>query len=172
MTYAIYLDINRCSGCQACMVACMDQNDLMIENKEETWRQVFTVEDGRFPEAKTSYLSFSCLHCQDAPCIPACLTGAISRENSLVVLNSALCVGCHMCLIACPFGIPRFDKNEKMQKCTMCKERIEEGLEPACVRVCPTEALKFEVIDELEVEKEGREPENWSPLANYLKLDN
>jgi len=173
MAYALYLDINRCSGCQACVVACMDQNDLMIENNTDgSWRQVFAIEGGGFPENEISYLSFACLHCQDAPCIPACLTGAISRENGFVVLNSALCVGCHVCLTVCPFGIPRFDKNTKMQKCTMCKERIEEGLEPACVRVCSTKALKLKIIDELDIEKDESDQKSWSPLVHYLSVEN
>lgn len=158
MHYAFYLDVNRCVGCQACAVACMDQNDLEMEHGLDAWRQVFTVESGSFPDVKTNYISLSCMHCQDAPCLMACPTGAISREEhtGAVLVNSTLCIGCHSCSLACPFGIPRFGRDGKMQKCRLCIERVGAGLEPACVRTCPTRALKFGPANELAGQVETR----------------
>ena len=125
MDYSIYVDIKRCTGCQACVVTCMDQNDIKVEKGETSWRQVFRVEDGSYPETKVLYVPLACLHCQEAPCLIACPTGAIGKkETGTVFVNAALCIGCHTCSIVCPFGVPRFGYDGKMQKCTLCLERV------------------------------------------------
>ena len=145
MSHAFFLDVNRCTGCFTCAVACMDQNDLEVGGPEPTaWRQVFTVETGSGTDARLRYISLACKHCEDAPCLMACPTGAIARETGtrVVKVNGELCIGCHSCSIACPFGVPRFGKDGIMQKCDLCSARLEAGLEPACVRACPTKALK------------------------------
>ena len=80
MSYALRLDLDRCVGCMACAVACMDQNDLEMAAEPTAWRQVFTVESGAYPEARLRYVSMACMHCEDAPCRVACPTGAISRD--------------------------------------------------------------------------------------------
>jgi anaerobic dimethyl sulfoxide reductase subunit B len=144
MSYAFYLDLERCTGCFACTVACMDQNDLDVGAEPTAWRQVFAVENGEYPEASLRYVSLACMHCEDAPCVLACPTGAAHREadTQVVAVASDLCIGCHSCAIACPFGVPRFAADGKMQKCDLCSERLRYGLEPACVRACPTRALR------------------------------
>ncbi|WP_422393250.1 4Fe-4S dicluster domain-containing protein [Neomoorella humiferrea] len=85
------------------------------------------------------------------PCLSACPSGAIYREERVgaILVEPSICIGCHSCSLACPFGIPRFGEDGKMQKCRLCVERIEAGLEPACVRTCPTNALKFGSINQL-----------------------
>jgi anaerobic dimethyl sulfoxide reductase subunit B len=135
-------DASRCSGCYACVVACRDQNDAV---SDVALRSVARYEDGSFPDAGIAFFSLACLHCGDAPCIMACPTGALARRSAdgVVDLNRDLCVGCHSCLLACPFGAPRFADDGKMVKCDLCKIRVENELEPACVRVCPTRALGF-----------------------------
>jgi anaerobic dimethyl sulfoxide reductase subunit B (iron-sulfur subunit) len=143
--HAFYLDTNRCVGCFACTVACMDQNDLDVgPDAAGAWRQVFSLESGVGGEARIRYVSLACMHCEDAPCLMACPTGALGREvgTQVVAVNAALCIGCHSCSIACPFGVPRFGKDGTMQKCDLCSARLENGMEPACVRVCPTKALQ------------------------------
>lgn len=143
--HAFHLDVNRCVGCFACTVACMDQNDLEVgPDATGAWRQVFSLESGSGVEARIRYVSLACMHCEDAPCILACPTGALGREpgTRVVRVDAELCIGCHSCSIACPFGVPRFGKDGIMQKCDLCSARLENGLEPACVRVCPTKALK------------------------------
>lgn len=151
MTMALLVDVKRCSGCQACVVACLDQNDLFDIRRQNFWRQVDKIENGSFPEVKVSYISLTCMHCQDTPCIIGCPTGAIFKEEEtgIIGVRKEICIGCHSCSLACPFGIPRFDKNGKMEKCQMCRERVHHGLEPACVHICPTKALKFGEINEL-----------------------
>jgi anaerobic dimethyl sulfoxide reductase subunit B len=145
MKHYLRLDLHRCVGCMACAVACMDQNDLDIGASPVAWRQTYTVESGAYPEARIQYVSLACMHCEDAPCRAACPTGAIYRDHATqaVCVDAALCIGCHSCAIACPFGVPRFGRDGRMQKCDLCSARVERGLEPACVRVCSSKALGY-----------------------------
>ncbi len=156
MEKTIYLDIERCVGCGACVIACMDQNDIYPEKGQIAFRTIYQLEDGHHPATEIFYMSVACMHCEDSPCITGCPTGAISRDakTNAVVVNKDLCIGCHSCALACPFGVPRYDMDGKLQKCTMCTERVEAGLKPACVRVCPFDALKFEPINELQEDKQ------------------
>ncbi len=144
---AFSFDVNRCTGCMACVVSCLDQNDL--PGGAVSFRHVTKLEQGAFPSAKISFLSLSCQHCGDAPCLMVCPTGAISkRDDGVVVVNRSLCVGCHSCVLACPFGAPQFEHGT-MSKCDFCHARMDFGMEPACVSVCPTNALGFGNIEEL-----------------------
>lgn len=156
MNKAIYLNIDLCSGCGACAVACMDQNDIFPEKGQPALRRIYQIESGEYPSASIQYVSASCMHCQDSPCVVGCPTGAMARDDrsGAVTVNKELCIGCHSCALACPFGVPRYDRDEKMQKCGLCKERVEVGLEPACVRVCPMGALKFDSANRTQGEKE------------------
>lgn len=151
MNYSFYLNIKRCVGCQACAVACMDQNDLNPEKEQNAWRQVFTFESGEFPVVKFTYISLSCMNCQDAPCLIICPTKAIKREDNtgIILVDAVRCIGCHSCSMVCPFGVPRFGRDGKMQKCCLCVDRVKRGMEPACVRTCPTKALQFGLLNEL-----------------------
>src|SRR3990172_8223873 len=112
MSHAFYLDVDRCTGCFACAVACMDQNDLEIGPEPTARRQVFKGETGAAPDARLRYISLACMHCEDAPCLMACPTGAIARESGtrVVKVTSDLCIGCHSGSLGCPFGVPRFGK--------------------------------------------------------------
>jgi anaerobic dimethyl sulfoxide reductase subunit B (iron-sulfur subunit) len=164
MSHAFYLDVDRCTGCFACAVACMDQNDLEVGVEPIAWRQVFTLATGAGPDARLRYVSLACMHCEDAPCLMACPAGAIAREPGTGVVGVAaeLCIGCHSCSIACPFGVPRFGKDGTMQKCDLCSARLESGLEPACVRVCPTRALRQGDPNALGLEVERKAAERFA----------
>ena len=145
---AFSFNVRDCSGCMACVVACQDQNDL--KSGDISLRQVTCWEQGVYP-ASVAHISLSCMHCGDAPCLMACATGAIFRhpETGVVDIDRDICIGCHSCELACPFGAPKFAGDGKMIKCDLCIVRIEHGMEPACVHTCTTGALKFGPADEL-----------------------
>ncbi len=145
MKHIFVFDENKCSACSACMMGCLDQNDTDIEAGDLCFRQTF---DTEVPLADGStyfaYLSTACMHCVDAPCIPACPVGCISKdpETGFTVYDNTNCIGCRSCAMACPFGAPRYRKSDgKMEKCDGCNERVKAGLKPACVRACSFGAL-------------------------------
>jgi anaerobic dimethyl sulfoxide reductase subunit B (iron-sulfur subunit) len=138
----------------ACVVACQDQNDFTV-GETVAFRHVTKHEAGTSPEAQIVHLSLSCQHCGDAPCIVVCPVGAISRRaaDGVVLVDRNLCVGCHSCELACPFGAPKFPEDGKMAKCDFCNVRRDQGLKPACVRVCPCQALDYGPIESLSEKK-------------------
>ncbi len=170
MNLGFRLDIERCSGCFACVVACMDQNNLNPEAGDPAFRQVVRVERGgrqqvpqqvpqQIPQPmQIRYVSLACMNCESAPCELACPTGAISRDpmTGIVYVRAEACIGCHSCSMACPFGVPRFGADGRMQKCDLCLERVAAGHEPACSRVCPTGALQFGDVNELTAQQLAR----------------
>lgn len=138
MRWEFQFDERRCAACGACAVACMDEHDTDLAAGEPALRTVRVVEC----EPRFRFLSESCLHCGDAPCIRACPRGCLRKnELGLTVSDSAGCIGCRRCLRACPVGAPKFGPDGKLRKCDGCASRLAAGLEPACVRTCPTGAL-------------------------------
>ena len=149
-----YFDQTRCSGCYTCILACKQWHS--IEHEAKDWRRVETLESGTYPDLKVSFLSPSCLHCKNPPCLSACPASAISKrkDNGVVQVDSVLCLGeshCGLCRDACPYGIPVFgaDPEGKMEKCDLCVERVKEGRRPICVEACPMGALDSGPVDEL-----------------------
>jgi anaerobic dimethyl sulfoxide reductase subunit B (iron-sulfur subunit) len=147
------LDISRCSGCMACMVACFDQNDMPANGS--SFRHVSRIETGVFPSVKIRYVSLACMHCGEAPCVSICPVGALSKrpDNGIVELDRDHCIGCHACATVCPFGAPQFPEGTTMKKCDFCVARVMNGLEPACVRTCTTKALGFGPLEKLTAER-------------------
>jgi len=145
----IYINEQACIGCHLCEVYCRLQhartNDLVKAYKKESPRPLPRL---RVDECGIVSLSVRCQHCADAPCINACITGALSRDplTSLVNVEEERCIGCGTCALVCPLGVPKLDTaQKKMVKCDLCQgEEI-----PACVANCPNEALVYvEVPDE------------------------
>ena len=148
MKYEFELNKNRCIACGACSIACMDQHDTDLEAGDHPFRVVRALEDLSSPDKPSVYLSSGCLHCDNAPCIAACPTGCLMKnEMGLTVYDTTLCIGCRSCAMACPYGAPTFRYDGKMEKCDGCYARLEHGLLPACVRVCPTKALTLKEIN-------------------------
>ncbi len=139
---AFILDLGKCVGCGACVLACR------LENRcapEVSWRRVLTLNLERYPGAPTYHLSLACHHCTRPACLSACPAGAYAkRSDGVVLLRTELCLGCRYCEMACPFGAPSYDEAAGvMTKCHLCIHRIDTGLQPACVSACPTAALSF-----------------------------
>jgi formate dehydrogenase iron-sulfur subunit len=164
-----FTDTTTCIGCKACEVACKQWNDLPAEepfdlrdglsydNTRElsasTWRHVRFVELLDSSDAGNGWLFMSdvCKHCTHAGCLDACPTGALIRtEFGTVVLQPDVCNGCGYCIPACPFGVVGRDPDDgRAAKCTLCYDRLEDGLEPACAKACPTDSIQFGEHDEL-----------------------
>ena len=130
-----------CSGCLACVVACIDQHYAETEADALSCRihEKVTTETGL-----VRYTTRACHHCADAPCVKVCPTEALYvNDMSLVIPVREKCIGCRACVSACSFDIPRFDGEGKLVKCDGCATRQAHGMLPACVRTCNTGALKL-----------------------------
>ena len=157
MQRGFYLDTNRCTGCYSCVAACKNWNDVPPKvnavpgTQGPKWRRVSSIESGAYPDATIVKVSFACMHCGDPPCKAVCPTGAITKraEDGIVLVDRDKCIGCHYCFFACPFGVPQFGEDGLMQKCNYCLDRVEQGLEPACVDTCPAKAIQAGTMEEL-----------------------
>jgi len=151
----LYFDQTRCTGCYACAVACKDWHD--IPAGPVNWMRVPAIEHGRFPNLFLAYLASPCYHCANPPCALACPVDAISKRESdgIVVVDREKCRGnkeCRtLCLNACPWDAPQFGPEEgaKMQKCDLCRERLERRQQAICVEACPMYALDVGPLDDL-----------------------
>jgi Fe-S-cluster-containing dehydrogenase component/DMSO reductase anchor subunit len=126
------------------VVACQEQNNNPPDVK---WRQVGEIEGGEFPQTRRFYLSMSCNHCQDPSCLNGCPVDAYYKDEKtgIVLMKDNACIGCQYCTWNCPYGAPQYNPERRMvTKCDMCHGRIAEGRNPACVEVCPSQALTIE----------------------------
>jgi len=172
-----YTDTTVCIGCKACEVACKEWNQLPAKNggvntltgnsydntgglDGSTWRHVAFVEQISEDRKEARWLMMSdvCKHCVRAGCLEVCPTNAIIRtEFDTVVIQSDTCNGCGMCIPACPFGVIDINPVSKTaQKCTLCYDRLQGGLEPACSKACPTDSIRFGPVQEMRVQAARR----------------
>lgn len=143
--YMFLVDLNYCVSCRACEVACKTWNDVPTD-RGIRWRQVVDEEFGEGREVLTYSVSMACNHCNEPACVKACPTGAMYRrsQDGIVLVDQSKCIGCGYCRAACPYGAPQLDPiTKKTSKCTMCVDRLAQGMLPACVDTCPTQALQF-----------------------------
>jgi Fe-S-cluster-containing dehydrogenase component/formate-dependent nitrite reductase membrane component NrfD len=134
------LDQTKCIGCHACTTACKSENDVPLG---VTRTYVKSVEVGTFPQARRAFQVTRCNQCSDAPCVTACPTSAMyKRDDGIVDFDKSICIGCKACMAACPYDAIFINPDDhSAEKCNFCAHRLEVGLEPACVSVCPTEAI-------------------------------
>jgi formate dehydrogenase iron-sulfur subunit len=172
-----YTDTTVCIGCKACEVACKEWNQLPATNGgvrelsgdsyDNTqrldgihWRHVKFIEQFSADRVAGRWLMMSdvCKHCAQAGCLEVCPTGAIIRtEFDTVVIQSDVCNGCRDCIAACPFGVIDLNPvSNTAQKCTLCYDRLQAGMQPACSQACPTKSIQFGPIRELRQRAESR----------------
>jgi formate dehydrogenase iron-sulfur subunit len=169
-----FTDTSICIGCKACEVACKGWNlvpedglvwtghsyDNTGELNANTWRHVAFIEQQAPDPIKQGKQDFRwlmesdvCKHCTHAGCLDVCPTGAIFRtEFGTVVIQDDVCNGCGYCVTACPFGVitkRELEGDGGMHKCTLCYDRLQDGMEPACAKACPTDSIQFGPLDEL-----------------------
>lgn len=201
MRYGMAIDLKRCIGCNACTIACKQENGTP---EGIFFTKTLANEVGKYPYVKRTYTPVLCNHCSDAPCLKVCPTGATHKRNDgIIMVDQDKCVGCRACYVACPYknryympisllkkgyygGLNPFEekKHENMQgevavKCSFCFQRVDEGLEPACVVTCIAGARIFGNLDNpaSEVSKlirlrNGRQPlaeRNTDPSVYYLE---
>ncbi|MEO8026090.1 MAG: formate dehydrogenase subunit beta [Bryobacteraceae bacterium] len=154
------IDVTTCIGCKACEVACLEWNgyafrETLFDNTYQTmpdtaWNfwNLIRFNEQPHEDGSMSWLmrKDQCMHCADPGCLRACpADGAIVQyANGIVDFNQDQCIGCQYCVTGCPFNIPKFNpETKKVFKCTLCSDRVSEGLEPACIKACPTGCLHF-----------------------------
>ena len=167
------IDESICIGCKACQVACMSWNDLrddvgdnvgVYDNPVDLTPQSWTVMKFYEVEPQEGNLEWlirkdGCMHCEEPGCLTACPSpGAIVKySNGIVDFISENCIGCGYCVKGCPFDVPRISEvDNKAYKCTLCSDRVNVGLEPACVKTCPTGAITFGIKEDLVAYAEQR----------------
>lgn len=138
--YGFIIDNRKCIGCHACTVACKAEHEVPI-GVNRTW--VKYIEKGEFPDTQRAFHVMRCNHCEDAPCVEVCpVTALYIRSDGIVDFNSERCIGCKACTQACPYDALYIDpESHTAAKCNYCAHRVDMGLEPACVNVCPEHAI-------------------------------
>lgn len=174
MRYGFAIDTKRCIGCHTCSVSCRIENNIP---KNIWWNRVLTdggeamdTPEGQFPDATMGYVTVACQHCENPACVKVCPVGATYKdpETGLVRQDYDKCIGCRMCMAACPYNVrvfnwgdpkrdPDFNYGDEnvpvrgkgvMEKCTLCKERTDRGEVPMCVECCPTKARVYGDLDD------------------------
>ena len=156
--YGMVINLALCMRCSACMVACKTEHQILTGKHDghEYYRMsVLEYEKGKYPTVKRVFAPILCMQCENAPCIDVCpIPGAIyRREDGIVVVNKDKCNGCKLCMQVCPYDALYFDEERHVvDKCDFCAERLDQGLEPACVSTCMGRAIAFGDLDDSDSE--------------------
>lgn len=152
--YAMSIDLTTCVGCDACVIACKNENGVP-DGYARDWTEEYVVDESpqigrdpfssshRLPDLKLEVFSNRCQHCENPPCVTVCPTEASHIEQGIVLIDRKLCVECKHCLTACPYGARFHVPGRYVDKCTFCFHRLGSGKSTACVEVCPTSSLTF-----------------------------
>jgi len=146
--YGMAVDTRTCVGCAACVIGCKTENDVAAGFTRD-WIRTFVM--GDFPDLSIAVHSERCNHCEDAPCVAVCPTGASHYgPGGTVQVNPDKCSGCKACIAACPYGARFIDpRTGAIDKCTFCMHRIEAGIPTtSCQEICPTESIYFGDLDD------------------------
>lgn len=191
MRYGMAIDLGRCIGCHACSVACKSANNLP---NTIWWNRVLTVggdqldtASGTYPNNKKYFLSVNCQHCDNPSCVKSCPTGATykRKEDGIVIQDYDKCIGCRMCMVACPYNARSFNWSKPeyyadhalgdidapvhqynvVEKCTFCVNRIAKNEKPACMELCPGRARFWGDLDD-----PGSEVSKVIKGRSYVKL--
>ena len=172
-SHGVLVDITKCVGCRACVIACKQWNQLPMSTipdrgtnqhnppglDSNTFTTINTVEVDQ-PDQDFVYWKRQCMHCNEPACAGACIVGALRKhEDGPVVYIQNKCIGCRYCMSACPFGIPTYQWEKAspwIRKCTFCADRQAQNLQPACTGTCPSGALKFGNLNDLINEAHSR----------------
>lgn len=164
---SILIDVTRCTGCEKCIVACKEVNTLGRDSLRPGQRTVDDLSATRFStimrRPENHFVRRMCMHCDQPACVSACLVGAMKKTpEGPVIYDESLCMGCRYCMVACPYGVPRYDWESPtpvVRKCSLCYERLKEGKLPACVEACPEKVLTFGSRQDMLAEAHRRQKE-------------
>ncbi len=158
MKVAMLNDVTRCMACRGCQTACKQWNSLPAQETKFTgsyenppslspitWTRIMFREHGNNGNARWLFAKMHCMHCQDAPCVDVCPSGAMQyTDKGTVRVDAEKCIACSYCVANCPFLVAQYDKSMGVaRKCTFCYDRISNGMEPACSQACPTDAIEY-----------------------------
>jgi len=196
-SFGCLMDTTLCVGCRKCEAACNESNKLpapavsfeeksVLEAQRRPSADAFTVVNKYVVEGSKEpvYTKVQCMHCNDAACVSACIVGALRKDKTgAVTYNPDKCIGCRYCMVACPFGVPAYEYNNalapRVRKCEFCVQRIsKEGGIPACVKICPKEAITFGKRAELltlaheKIEGKGSDHREHANYIDYVYGEN
>lgn len=167
--YAFSVDLDRCTGCKACVTACHNLNGL---DDEETWRAVGLLHGGSVQNPLQQTVTTACHHCVDPGCLNGCPVNAYEKDPTTGIVRHLddQCIGCQYCTLTCPYEVPQFNKRLGIvRKCDMCADRLGAGEAPACVQACPNEAIAIRIVDVAEV-RASAEANHFLPGAPSPKI--
>ena len=172
--YAFQVELDKCTGCKACVVACHTLNGL---DEDEAWRDVGLLEAGNgFQQTVTT----ACHHCLEPECMHGCPVGAYEKEEDTGIVRHLddQCIGCEYCVLKCPYDVPKYSHDRGIvRKCDMCHQRLADGEAPACVQACPTGAISIIKVDQAELRAENEflpgapTPQITLPTTRYIGRD-
>ena len=149
--YAFEVDLDRCSGCKACVTACHSLNGL---DEDETWRDVGLLIGGSNQDPIHQHVTTACHHCLEPACMQACPVNAYEKDplTGIVKHLDDQCFGCQYCTLACPYDVPKYQSHKGIvRKCDMCSQRLSDGEAPACVQACPHQAISIDIVNQEQV---------------------